>query len=495
MRRRIGAHPEIARRADESRAEMMHPDAVHEHARGQRIVTRHDGLRELQPPAGIGRERRALLARDHFKKLALHVGAGRAGVAANEHTRRTGLGAVEHRHRARRCAGMKAIHGSDVAPEALDLVLHFVHEQEVVHELARVKRRVGCETKLPNGLGIGVDQRGRKRGPILTLLHHRRRVGQRDEQIPITFHAPEQIPVELRDRGKVGEFRALKHRGDQRVELVGAVVRGEALRQFACLRRKIIRRQLRKLRPRREQRMPVRRPVREIGFPAAMNGVVQLPPAHELIELRVVRDGLRLMDGHQVGRDVRAQTFQHGQFVRAVKFLGDVLPSCDLGEVVGVFRIEGLRREERRVRRLGRAFEDAVERVVVLRRNRIVFVVVAARASRGQAHQTATHHVDTVVDHVIVIAEEAPADGEKTHRRERTIVIRVHAQLIRRELLDDELVERQILVEGAHHPVAKGVGERIARFLVAADVAFGVRVARHVEPVAAPAFAVVWRGE
>ncbi len=68
------------------------------------------------------------------------------------------------------------------------------------------------------------------------------------------------------------------------------------------------------------------------------------------------------------------------------------------------------------------------------------------------------------------------------------------AKLIGGELLADELIVGQVVVEGRDHVVAIGVGIRIAAVL-GEDVALGVGVAGHVEPVPAPALAVGGRGQ
>src|SRR5690606_27210337 len=67
-------------------------------------------------------------------------------------------------------------------------------------------------------------------------------------------------------------------------------------------------------------------------------------------------------------------------------------------------------------------------------------------------------------------------------------------ELVGGELLDDESVERKILVERADDVIAIRVGERILA-LRREDVAAGVRVARDIEPMARPSVAVARRGE
>ena len=59
------------------------------------------------------------------------------------------------------------------------------------------------------------------------------------------------------------------------------------------------------------------------------------------------------------------------------------------------------------------------------------------------------------------------------------------------ELLEREAIERLVVVERAHQLIAPRPDRALAVFLVAV----GVGVARYVQPVARPAFAVVRRGE
>jgi fumarate reductase subunit D len=62
------------------------------------------------------------------------------------------------------------------------------------------------------------------------------------------------------------------------------------------------------------------------------------------------------------------------------------------------------------------AVKDAIERVIILRRNRIVFMVMAARALHGQRHRAASDHVDAVVNNVVCHPDETPSAGDETHR-------------------------------------------------------------------------------
>ncbi len=149
------------------------------------------------------------------------------------------------------------------------------------------------------------------------------------------------------------------------------------------------------------------------------------------------------------------------------------------------------RADQGQIFRLGRAGKDAVQRVVIFGRDRIVLGVVTAGAGDGQAHEAATDHVDAVVDDVVNVVEEAAAQGEITHGRQRTLVrFPLSMQTVRRQLLHDELIVRQVFVEGADHIIPVGVGIGVTAFL-GEQVALGIGIAGDIEPVPAPALAVV----
>ena len=136
-----------------------------------------------------------------------------------------------------------------------------------------------------------------------------------------------------------------------------------------------------------------------------------------------------------------------------------------------------------------------------------MLVVVALRATDRHAEQRAGHDLDGVCHHRVARdllldarvrravgshAEKA-GGGELVHVGGGKILVRQLHQLVARELLDDELVERLVRVERADDVVAilpspLALGVRIR-------VAIGVRVARDVEPVPPPTLAVMWRRE
>ena len=143
--------------------------------------------------------------------------------------------------------------------------------------------------------------------------------------------------------------------------------------------------------------------------------------------------------------------------------------------------------------RLDRAGEDAIKRVVVFGGNRVELVVMAASTGDGQAQQSTGDDVDPVVDDLVLIEQEAPADGQETQSGQRPVVAAAR-ELIGRDLLDEELVVTEVGVERGDHVIAVGVGVGVAAIL-REDVTLGVGVAGDVEPVPAPTLAIPWRSQ
>ncbi len=124
-------------------------------------------------------------------------------------------------------------------------------------------------------------------------------------------------------------------------------------------------------------------------------------------------------------------------------------------------------------------------------------MVVAARAGRGEPHEPARNDVDAVIDDVLLVVEKTAADGQKTHggQRRRIGLRLAQHELIGGELLDDELVVRQVGVQRLDDPIAIGVRVRELALLAGDEIAARVGVARDIEPMPAPALAVAGRGE
>lgn len=144
---------------------------------------------------------------------------------------------------------------------------------------------------------------------------------------------------------------------------------------------------------------------------------------------------------------------------------------------------------------VGAAGEDAGKGVIVFLSKGIVLMIVATGAGKGYAQHAATDHVDAIMTFVgaglrrlgdAVIpgpkaSEAQPADGGGILRE------------IAGKLGDEEAVVREVAIDGVDDPIAipPGIGIRLDGG--AGEVVFAV--AGDVEPVAAPMFAVVLRGE
>ena len=137
----------------------------------------------------------------------------------------------------------------------------------------------------------------------------------------------------------------------------------------------------------------------------------------------------------------------------------------------------------RRQRNLGvlGALENALERVIVGRRNRIEFVVVALRAAGGQTEEHASGGVHTIVLRIWTEAKESQPGRE-------VLVRPGFAQQIAGKLRFHKSIEGQVPVEGVNHPIA------IAESVGVRGVDFGLKpivgIPGQIQPIAAPAFAV-----
>ncbi len=143
---------------------------------------------------------------------------------------------------------------------------------------------------------------------------------------------------------------------------------------------------------------------------------------------------------------------------------------------------------------LGHAVEEREELVELLLRDRIELVRVAPRTAHGQAHERVGRGLDAIDDVFDLVLRRNGAALEVHH----VIPVEPGGDLLRvggvwqqiaRDLVDGELVEREIPVERVDHPVAP-----VPHLAQAVDVIpVGVGVARSVEPGHGHALAVVRR--
>ena len=146
------------------------------------------------------------------------------------------------------------------------------------------------------------------------------------------------------------------------------------------------------------------------------------------------------------------------------------------------------------------ALEGGAQAVVILRRDRVEFVIVAARAVDREAEKRGGRRGDDVVerrgadvrlcDHVLIAhIVVRPRDEKRRADFHRGIIPPDH---IAREMLGDETVERLVVIQRADDVVAERPG------VVRDDIALKARAlakAHDIEPVPAPLLAVVRAGE
>ena len=144
------------------------------------------------------------------------------------------------------------------------------------------------------------------------------------------------------------------------------------------------------------------------------------------------------------------------------------------------------------------AVEERAERVVVGLLDRVVLVVVAARAADREPQERGAERVVRALDHVLgfvlrvdrAVLGRALADAQE-RRREDLLARRVRQQ-VAGELPRAELVERPVARERVDDPVAPRPEQPV---VVVVEEAVGLAEAREVEPVVGHALGVGGRGE
>ena len=147
---------------------------------------------------------------------------------------------------------------------------------------------------------------------------------------------------------------------------------------------------------------------------------------------------------------------------------------------------------------VGGAVEDAVERVIVGGRDGIELVIVAAGAADAQAEHGLSEVPDGVFESDVAIPFGADADAARDgnvaggYDLLPALVVVFVRQKVAGDLLAKELVVGFVVAEGVDDVVPVFVHLRNREV---GGVARGIGIADHVEPVPAPAFAVLLGGE
>ena len=160
------------------------------------------------------------------------------------------------------------------------------------------------------------------------------------------------------------------------------------------------------------------------------------------------------------------------------------------GVVIGVYHLPvGQRRFA-----FARVVEHAGNRVIILNRDRIELMIVAARTRHRQPKERPRKSVHAIVECFALCLRDAlrvaAVRGICRAQRKKAGTGRCLApHLVADDLASDELVERQIGIERANHPVA--ILPRLGIRPVILRPAARIAIPRHVQPMPSPAFAVL----
>ena len=144
----------------------------------------------------------------------------------------------------------------------------------------------------------------------------------------------------------------------------------------------------------------------------------------------------------------------------------------------------------------GRVVEEGHQLVVLALAERVVLVIVTLAAADGQSEKDragGVHAIDDRFDaELLGVGPALFVDKRVAVKSGRDDLVEPRVgEHVTGELLDDELIERQVAVEGIDDPIAVLPD----RAWLVARVAVRVGVTGGVEPIAAPALAKMRRGE
>ena len=177
MRGRGRADAEIARSGYQRAVEMVHPDAVDHHARGQRIILAGDGLGQLQAAAALFKGLPLSIGK-HPKEPPRHLLAPPVGVAPLEDHRLHRLLTIHQDHGPHRRARMGNLDGVQLADEDFQRPTIRAVEQPVPLLPGNVERGIRSIEHLPHRLQVRVVQRSGRRLTADDGLPGRLRLGE-----------------------------------------------------------------------------------------------------------------------------------------------------------------------------------------------------------------------------------------------------------------------------------------------------------------------------
>ena len=531
MRGRLALFAELLHRLDDPLAEILLPETVHDHAGDERVLAIHEPSRKAE-----ARRRRVLREGvQRCGRAGLHLLGGLEIRAAHMALRHARLRQLDHhagggdrvveiiRRLARRRGGVGEFFrlGEKAAvvlgePRLLLRAALVRGDRENLFHILRQRRRLhggrgrGGEAELPKHmlrpLRIHLLQREDQRdlAPIAQRLWRREHRVMRLPKLRRPRPARLGIPVdrvrhwprlllEIRARARklhrlsVGAHLELREDdislpAPSRPALWQRVVEQRLDAESGDPAEPRLRRDgvslLRRIRPAGEQRAVRGLREQHAVLRLEFHRIERLPRhrvhAHRLLPLR-----LRLGEGRR--RDRIRERFLRRMLDRAqplVLFLLAGREHLHRRRFVVFVGIRGVIQERHRL-------------IVFLRREGIVFVVVALRARHRRAHprpEGRVHAIDQrlVAELLVVGAALAVRHRVAVKTRRHSLILRRIGQEIAGDLLDGELIERQVAVEGGDHPVAI----RPHRPAVVFFKPLRVCIPREIEPRTRPALAI-----
>ena len=504
MARRLGHVAEVIRGRDDADAEVVHPETVHEHARGERIGAAGDRQGEFAATAAFV-ERQAVRAGEDLEELAGGDGTALVAVAADVHVAVARLLGVGDHHRGAGASGVGDVERVDLAEVEMLRGLVVIDEGGADRDLPGFAEITALGQALEErdggdvfdvGQGPGEGGELGDRGVVFVALAARL-AAQLDMGGDLVAVLLEHRLVSQGHLVEGLRLEAAKAFGDERVDRI-LLVREGGLEDGRGLRREVLRGDLLQADERSGDRMF--RASHDAG-----EGGAEFAAFAEVVLLEDVETSRATETADHRGERARGELpMERGLHAGKMAVVAPGGLVDELGELLLIIRPVGVARgvlaDEERVAddgvllRLDDRGEDAVQRVVVGGRDRVELMVVATGAGDGQAQETLRGGVDALVDGVIVVLE-ALADGDETERGEARVVLREVGEAVGGELLDDELVVRLVGIESIDDVIAVGPGGLEGLDGAVALQSLRVGVTGGVEPVAAPAFAVVRRGE
>ena len=482
MRRARAVLPEVIRCVHQADAEVMLPDPVHHHARGQRIFRAGNPIGQLQAALllwRVGRECERAEDRQRARRDRLAL---LHRIAAMKPVRRAGLGEVsgiDHRRLHERVAPLACL----IEFSQPSFSLRGLVRREIV-EAINGTRRLRCsalERFAVIGTGDELPCVGTERG--LDAITCRDAVGE----LPFAVAAPDDAFDALRLRELQLHPAAAGFAGNPRAAVAGlAVVDVLELVNLVAGQRA----------GRRRLRAAGRQ--RNVSFPS---------PDFELVKARLARVARENREPDELRFDGR----EHFLVLQGVDRRAERAGSPALADI----RCRGLRDEARQL--LLQILDGAVELSGLLlllcrhgqrafavfhaakhRRHRVILAVldgielvrVAPRTAQRETEEGGARRARHVVELVgtLLRGEHRVGTAHDVHRAaDKEPGGHVHAERVSGDLLPDELVVGLVVVECGDDVIAEapGVGPLAVRLEA---VALGK--ANHIQPVPAPAFTV-----